>query len=98
MGIIEVKYFNSFILRKTLSSGDVPVWNGSRGDDSYPKTAVVDSKNWAIEEARIRGGYNNTSVQPGVKAYLVEDEPNATFRVNSLIYSCLLYTSDAADE
>ena len=87
MGIIEVKYFNSFILRKTLSSGDVPVWNGSRGDDSYPKTDHVDSRNWAIEEARIRGGYNNTSVQPGVKAYLVEDEPNATFRVNSLIYS-----------
>ena len=87
MGVIEIKYFNSFILRKTLSVADVPVWNGSRGDNTYPKTAVVDAKNWAIEESRIRGGYNNTSVELGVKAYLVEDNPNASRRVNSMIYS-----------
>ena len=90
MGIIEVKYFNSFILRKTLSAADTPVWNGSRGDDSYPNSttpAISDPKNWAVEEARIKGGYNNTSVQPGVKAYLVDDEPNAVFRTSSMIYS-----------
>ena len=33
-----------------------------------------DSKDWLLEEARIRGGYNNTTVDFGVKAYLVEDE------------------------
>ena len=88
MGVIEVKYFNSFILRKTVGPDDItPVWNGSRGDNTYPKTAVVDAKNWAIEESRIRGGYNNTSIQLGVKAYLVEDNPNASRRVNSMIYS-----------
>ena len=91
MGVIEVKYFNSFILRKTLSSADVPVWNGSRGDNTWPQlpldTYVPNDKNWAIEESRIRGGYNNTSVEFGVKAYLVEDNPNASFRVNSMIYS-----------
>ena len=76
MGIIEVKFFNSFILRKTLDSGGQPVWNGSRGNGTYPKTAVVDAKNWAVEESRIRGGYNNTSVSIGSKAYLVEEEPN----------------------
>ena len=43
--------------------------------------------NWAVEEARIRGGYNNTYVGQGVKAFLVEDSPNASFRINSLIYS-----------
>ena len=37
MGAIEVKYFNSFILRKTVDSGDLPVWNGSRGNNTYPK-------------------------------------------------------------
>ena len=31
---------------------------------------------WYIEEARIRGGYNNTSVDFGVKAYIVEDNNN----------------------
>ena len=87
MGVIEVKFFNSFILRKTLDSGGQPVWNGSRGNGTYPKTAVVDAKNWAVEESRIRGGYNNTSVSIGAKAYLVEEEPNASNRVNSLIYS-----------
>ena len=82
MGVIEVKYFNSFILRKTLSDSapdSVPMWNGSRGDNTYNNTAIIPTPaissafNWAVEEARITGGYNNTSVQPGVKAYLVED-------------------------
>ncbi len=85
--LIEVKYFNTFILRKTLSSGDVAVWNGSRGNNTYPKTGVANDKNWAVEEARIRGGFNNTSTDYGAKAYLVDDNPNASNRVNSLIYS-----------
>ena len=71
--LIEVKYFNTFILRKTLSSGDVAVWNGSRGNNTYPKTGVANDKNWAVEEARIRGGFNNTSTDYGAKAYLVDD-------------------------
>ena len=90
MGVIEVKYFNSFVLRKTVNDNaptSPSVWNGSRGDNTYPQTAVVNSANWAVEEARIRGGYNNTSVELGVKAYLVEDNPNASVRVNSMIYS-----------
>ena len=85
--LIEVKYFNTFILRKTLSSGDVAVWNGSRGNNTYPKTGVANDKNWAVEESRIRGGFNNTSTDYGAKAYLVDDNPNASNRVNSLIYS-----------
>jgi len=42
---------------------------------------------WVIEESRIKGGYNNTSVSFGAKAYLVEEEPNGSRRANSLIYS-----------
>ena len=94
MGAIEIKYFNSFILRKTLgAAGDVPVWNGSRGDNTYGNPSYVDPsapsnlKNWAIEESRIRGGYNNVSDAYGVKAYLIESEPNAQIRSSSLIYS-----------
>ena len=91
MGVIEVKYFNSFILRKTVGSDDItPMWNGSRGDNTYPLTtspAVSSPVNWAVEESRITGGYNNTQVELGVKAYLVEDNPNASIRVNSMIYS-----------
>ena len=42
---------------------------------------LLDAKNWAVEEARIRGGYNNTSVELGVKAYLVEENPNASLEL-----------------
>ena len=43
--------------------------------------------NWFVEEARIRGGYNNTSTDFGVKAYIVEEEPIQQHRFNSMIYS-----------
>ena len=46
-----------------------------------------DDKDWLIEESRIRGGYNNTSVDLGVKAYLVEEENNQTHKASGLIYS-----------
>lgn len=46
-----------------------------------------DDTDWDIEEARIRGGYNNTNVDLGVKAYIVEDPSNQQNRTSSLIYS-----------
>jgi len=47
-------------------------------------------EDWFIEESRIRGGYNNTSVDLGVKAYLVEEEPQQQIFGNKLIYSGIL--------
>lgn len=106
--IVEVKFYNSFLLRKTVidtatTKTDPPtnpeiVWNGSSGvpanvngafpvyDNTDPNT-VSDSKSWYVEESRIEGGYNETEMLYGVKAYLVDDEPNASFRTSSLIYS-----------
>jgi len=44
--------------------------------DQIPQAYAGDEDNdWLIEESRITGGYNNTSVDFGVKAYIVEDEP-----------------------
>lgn len=43
--------------------------------------------NFVVEESRIRGGFNNTQVGLGAKAYLVEDESLQQNRFNSLIYS-----------
>ena len=43
--------------------------------------------NWFVEESRIRGGYNNTQLDLGVKAYIVEDDPTQQVRSNSMIYS-----------
>ena len=45
------------------------------------------STDWLLEESRIRGGYNNVSVDYGVKAYTVEDEPKQSHKFSSLIHS-----------
>ena len=96
---IEVKYFNTFFLNKDVVAGTelypapIPVWNGSRGIPTiiggYPVRAVseVPEGNWAIEEARIHGGYNNTSTDYGVKAYIVEDDNQSVIKGSGLIYS-----------
>jgi len=90
--IVEVKFFNNFILKKTINQSQ-PVWMGSYGIPSdksgYPIISglTTQEENWAIEESRIRGGYNNTSTAYGAKAYLVEEDPNGYIRFNSLIYS-----------
>jgi len=93
--VVEVKYFNSFVLKKQPDdTTDDLVWNGSLGipGGSYGpgfrrNNNIDEDKAWIIEEARIRGGYNNTSTDYGVRAYLVEEEPNASIRFNSMIYS-----------
>ncbi len=92
--IIEVKYFNTFLLKKTVDTGENVLWNGSRGIPSTiggypvnPSGSNNTASSWVIEESRIRGGYNNTSVDFGAKAYIVEEEPQGTRRFNALIYS-----------
>ena len=94
MALIEVKYYNSFTLRKSVDVDNGINWFGSRGiptgQGGWPQGTVADPQqnvNWAIEESRIRGGYNNTSTSFGAKAYLVEDEPNGSVRGNAMIYS-----------
>lgn len=58
--------------------------------DNIPKAYIGDADadvDWLLEESRIRGGYNNTSVDFGVKAYLVEEDPKQRRRFSSLIHS-----------
>ena len=58
--------------------------------DNIPQAYIgsADSEvDWLLEESRIRGGYNNTSVDFGVKAYLVEEDPKQRHRFSSLIHS-----------
>ena len=99
---IEVKYFNSFWVKKVINSSDEPVWPGVPSNDpggSYGNTppyypdfpcdadVVLSTDDWFIEESRIKGGYNNTSVSLGVRAYLNEVNPVQERRLSSLIYS-----------
>jgi hypothetical protein len=90
--LIEVKYFNTFLLKKIVDTNKDVIWNGSFGVPEsiggYPfQTLTQDDEDWVIEESRIRGGFNNTNVDYGAKAYIVEDEPKGTRRFNALIYS-----------
>ena len=89
---LEVKYFNSFVLAKTVNTSNNPVWRNSVSGDVNLKPATtprsnLDARNWYIEESRITGGYNNTTVDFGAKAYLVVEESKAANRATGLIYS-----------
>jgi len=44
-------------------------------------------EDWFVEESRIKGGFNNTSVDFGNKAYIVEEESKQIRRKNALIHS-----------
>ena len=47
----------------------------------------INGANWIVEESRIRGGFNNTQVELGPRAYLKEDSNEVRYRSSSLIYS-----------
>ena len=73
---LELNYFNTFWLKKlknvvneTPSAPAAPYNNVPRAYISVP------AEDWYIEESRIRGGYNNLTVDLGVKAYIAEQYP-----------------------
>jgi hypothetical protein len=71
-----------------ITNNNVIAFTGRAGDAYIPQDFnAVDADDWYIEESRIRGGYNNTSVDFGVKAYIVEDTFKQQHRISSLIYS-----------
>ena len=82
---LEVGYFNSFYVKRIA---DTPVGLQKTGDTAWtaPSSTTIE-EDWYIEESRIRGGYNNTSTDLGVKAYIVEDNDSQQRLSNSLIYS-----------
>jgi len=89
---LEIKYFNSYWLKKIKTVVDANTTSGptppSAPYNTVPQAfTAVAANDWYVEEARIRGGFNNTITDLGVKAHLVEDNPNNQNRFNSLIYS-----------
>tara|TARA_R110002126_G_scaffold12951_5_gene55507 strand:- start:1299 stop:3002 length:1704 start_codon:yes stop_codon:yes gene_type:complete len=69
-----------------LGGGNIAAFPASAVDTTINPVSGLEL-NWFIEESRIRGGYNNTQTDYGVKAYIVEEEPAQQHRFNSLIYS-----------
>ena len=97
---LELKYFNSYWLKKISSVVDAnpqptPPYDVIPGGNANATPPVIpfvasNANDWFIEESRIRGGYNNTSTDIGVKAHIVEDNPSQQLRFSSLIYSGVL--------
>ena len=84
---LEVKYFNTFLIKKLKNVVEAdPQPTAPYANVPADYTADV-TNDWYIEESRIRGGYNNTLVDLGVKAYLDEENPNTQNRFNTMIYS-----------
>lgn len=63
-----------------------------------PDISGSSTGDWFIEESRIRGGYNNTSTDYGVKAYLVNKEYVTSIRKNKVIYSGLFNSATNVNE
>jgi len=84
---LELKYFNSYWVKKLSNVVDANP-QPTAPYANVPQAYANDNTNdWFVEEARIRGGYNNTITDLGVKAHIVEDNPKNQHRFNTLIYS-----------
>jgi hypothetical protein len=89
---IEVDFYNTFILQKAISvnqsvTGDWANWPGAYFPGPLAFSGGFVYYTWYVEEARIRGGYNNVSTDQGVRAYLDEEYPLQQNRISTLIYS-----------
>ena len=97
---IELKYFNTFLLKKVTKHDKFYGWwpnvtpakNQAGATVSFPGDAYIDGDaykqgNFYVEEARIRGGFNNTSVDFGVKAYITETDDEQDDLNSGLIHS-----------
>jgi len=85
---LEVKYFNTFWIKKMKAVVEGTPTTPTTPYNNVPRSyATSTGGDWYIEESRIRGGYNNLSVDFGVKAYIVEEHPEQQDRINTMIYS-----------
>ena len=99
---LELSYFNTFWLKRLKNftqyqerqaDGTVDVESGGTTvgtPDVTTGAGYIDTnvyEDWFVEESRIEGGFNNTTVDFGNKAYIVEEEEKQIRRKNALIYS-----------
>jgi len=87
-GVNTTLTLSSPIIEEDVPAGTTIIFGEIVNNAWIPSRYASDTdRDWYIEESRIRGGYNNTSVDLGVKAYIVEDSPQRENLLSSLIYS-----------
>ena len=107
----EIEYFNCFLAKKVVEYGfgepGKATWPSFPWNPiGYPRFPLEASTNeekhvlfdWYVEEARIRGGYNNTIVDLGVKAFITESEDTELRLSNGIIYSGLYNSRTGVNE
>ena len=67
----EIGYFNSIFIKSY----------------DFANTDNIPNERYYIEEARIKGGFNEAFMEPGVRAYAVNDDYTVINRKNAMIYS-----------
>ena len=78
----------TYVSSINIANLDNLTFTGKAAEAGIPKEFPADNAtDWYEEESRIRGGYNNTTVDFGVKAYLVADSNQQQNRIAALIYS-----------
>jgi len=78
----------TYVSSINIANLDNLTFTGKATETGIPKEFPADNAtDWYEEESRIRGGYNNTTVDFGVKAYLVADSNQQQNRIAALIYS-----------
>ena len=80
--IKEIGYFNSIFIK----------------GDTFEQTDSIHTERYLIEESRIKGGFNETSMDLGVRAYLADDEYSVVYRKNAMIYSGIYNAKTAVNE
>ena len=107
---IEVKYFNSFWLKKALKTGETsPSWPGlpwnpqgyptfPYGSSAFNTAADYDNAGFYLEETKIKGGFNNNTLSYGVRAYVVNENKDKLDRKHSLIFSGTLNSRTGFNE
>ena len=105
---VEVKFFNSFLLKKTIrAANEAATWCGDGANpDFYPTfpievdntTDAVILKDWYVEESRIYGGFNEAEVDLGVRAYSLEETDRSRRLENSMIFSGIYNSRTSVNE
>ena len=78
----EIGYFNSIFIKSY----------------DFTNTDNIPNERYYIEEARIKGGFNEAFMEPGVRAYAVNDDYTVINRKNAMIYSGIYNSKTGVNE
>ena len=74
------------------------IMQGMGADYNADPSYEIGGGHWYVEESVIKGGFNNTRLSNGIRAYTVDENPKGQARNFSLIHSGILNTRSGYNE